>query len=243
MNDVYHIFSSPQALAKQFATYFAEWILKNLRIKDYICIALSGGNTPQLWFTTLAQYYVNQINWERLHFFWVDERYVSYEHIESNYGIARKLLFDHVNIPLNHIHPIPVTGNIRRDVLTYCDELKRYVPLKNGWPVFDMMILGMGTDGHTASIFPNQLDLFHHHDVACISENPYIRQQRITLTGQVINHAENIYVLVTGSEKTQILNDVLHEIPGSEQYPIAYVRRENTFWWIDTSAAQMLENT
>ncbi len=239
MNRYYQVYSSPQVLAQQFALKFVEWSIQQLKTKDKLNIALSGGSTPQLWFEQLAEKFADTINWAALHFFWVDERYVPYNHPESNYGIAYKLLFNKINFPNGNLHPIPVTGNIQQDISAYCQDIKQHVPSIDGWPIFDLVVLGMGTDGHTASIFPGQLDLFDLDVPVCESKNPNTGQLRVTITGKVINHAEKIYCLVTGMNKAKILDDVFKNHAGSENYPISYVRKD-TVWLIDSEAANIL---
>ncbi len=233
MNYQYRNFPTPQVVAQQFAMIFAEWAVHQLQEKEHLSIAISGGNTPQLWFAELAGNYTEKIDWAKLHFFWVDERYVLHDHPESNYGIACKLLFNKIDIPQTNLHPIPVTGDIEMDIESYSKDIENHVPVKNGWPIFDLITLGMGTDGHTASIFPGQLELFKSNVPVCASENPHSGQQRITLTGPVINEAELIYFLVTGIEKIQLLNNIFNEKPGWKIYPASHVRKENTIWLTD----------
>ncbi len=234
------IYPSPQSLARQFAGIFAQWVALQLQTKSYLYIALSGGSTPQLWFTELAGNFAGKIEWSRLHFFWVDERYVPHSHPESNYGVAYRLLFNHVNTPKGNLHPIPVTADIIADVRVYTAEIVQYVAAKDGWPVFDLITLGMGPDGHTASIFPGQLALFNNNEPVCASQNPHTAQQRITLTGQLINRAAVIYFLVTGKEKAPLVRDIFDGTDNAKNYPAAYIRGENTIWLMDEEAAKLV---
>ena len=204
-------------------------------------IALSGGNTPQLWFARLAGEYSRDINWPRLHFYWVDERYVPHDAPESNYGVARKILFDKVPVPAGNLHPVPVSGNIENDVKAYEEEIAGHVPYAGALPVFDLLLLGMGTDGHTASIFPGQLDLFDPQAApVVVSVHPQTKQQRVTLTGPVINHAKKIYLMVTGENKARLLKDIFENESIKDNYPVSHVRIPDVEWLIDQPAAKLL---
>ncbi len=242
MSRQYRVFPDPQTLAQQFAVLFAERVFRQLQTKQNLCIALSGGGTPQLWFAETVKNFADKIDYQRLHFFWVDERYVPHDHSESNYGIAQKLLFDNIDIPSGNIHPIPVTGVPETDVRSYTAEIKKYVPIENDRPVFDIVTLGMGTDGHTASIFPGQLNLFDCPDFVAVSENPHTRQRRITLTGPVINASEAVYFLATGADKAPLIRDIFAERAIAETYPAAHIRKRNTEWLIDRKAATFIDN-
>ncbi len=240
MNYSYQVFSTPQALAQQFAGMFAGWVAQQLETKPCLYIALSGGSTPQLWFAALAENFADRIEWAKLHFFWVDERYVPHHHPESNYGVACRLLFNRINIPQGNLHPAQVTGDIENDIQSYADEIRKHVPIEDGWPVFDWLTLGMGIDGHTASIFPGQLALFDSRKFVVVSENPHTHQQRITFTGKLINHAAMVYFLVTGKDKAPLVRDIFTDVPGADNFPAFHIRNKNTTWLMDQETAGML---
>ena len=180
--------------------------------------------------------------WIKFKVFWVDERCVPPDDPESNYGMAHHHLFRHVDIPKNQIYRIKGEYDPRSEQERYESILRENIPLKNGLPKFDLIILGMGSDGHTASIFPDQMELFNSENLCEVSEHPEKGQKRITLTGKVINNAHNVVFLVTGDQKapvlSQIINDNKQNLPASLVYP-AHGLLE---WYLDASAAKYLKN-
>ena len=164
-------------------------------------ISLSGGSTPKLLFKTLAQApYKNEIQWQNLHFWWGDDRMVEPTNPESNYGEVQKLLFDHIQIPAENIHRIRGEEPVELELKRFEQELSAVIP--NG--VFDWIILGMGADGHTASLFPHQTD-FNDPNFAVIAKHPESGQIRISKTAKLIEQAKRITYLVTGASKAGIL--------------------------------------
>jgi 6-phosphogluconolactonase len=184
------------------------------------------------------------MDWQRLHFFWVDERCVAPDNPESNYGNTKKTLFDKVNLPEANIHRIRGEHNPEDEALRYAAEIGKHVPLVDGIPQFDILLLGMGDDGHTASIFPPSIALFNSHARVVATKNPYNGQNRITLTGLLINHAAQIRFLVTGAGKARVLYEVFSREPGFEKYPAALVQptKGKLDWVLDKDAAQFITN-
>ncbi|OOF87322.1 6-phosphogluconolactonase [Rodentibacter ratti] len=201
-------------------------------------ISLSGGSTPKLLFKTLAQSpYAEQINWKNLHFWWGDERMVSAQDPESNYGEVQKLLFDHIQIPAENIHRIRGENEPHFELNRFQEELSAVIP--NG--VFDWIILGMGADGHTASLFPHQTH-FDDENLAVIVKHPESGQIRISKTAKLIEQAKRIAYLVTGEGKAEILKEIQTTPAEHLPYPAAKIKAKNgvTEWYLDKAAAKLL---
>ena len=217
--------------------------LSNLK-QARVHIALSGGSTPKSIFSHIVKQSHNyQINWSKLHFWWCDERCVEPSNQESNFGEAKRHLFDHIDIPDENLHPM-VGGNIlpEQAALAYVQEIKRIVPTNDEVPCFDWVWLGMGDDGHTASLFVNGLSLNSQKTVD-VAEHPATKQTRITLTLKVLNNAKTIDFLVTGENKAQMVEKVLCDETGVIEYPAKFVGNQGELiWHLDQQAASKLEN-
>lgn len=201
-------------------------------------ISLSGGSTPKLLFKTLAQAPFNtEIQWQNLHFWWGDDRMVKPEDPESNYGEVQKLLFDHIQIPTENIHRIRGEENVEQELARFSQELIACVPNLE----FDWIILGMGNDGHTASLFPHQTD-FGDQNVAVIAKHPETGQIRISKTASLIEKAKRITYLVTGVAKAEILKEIQTTSAENLPYPVAKIKAKNgvTEWVLDSDAAKYL---
>ncbi|MDC2825979.1 6-phosphogluconolactonase [Rodentibacter pneumotropicus] len=203
-----------------------------------IHISLSGGSTPKLLFKTLAEApYNTEIHWENLHFWWGDERMVSSQSPESNYGEVQKLLFDHIQIPTENIHRIRGENEPHFELERFQEELSAVIP--DG--VFDWIILGMGTDGHTASLFPYQTN-FDDENLAVIAKHPESGQIRISKSAKLIEQAKRITYLVTGEGKAEILKEIQTTPAENLPYPAAKIKAKNgvTEWYLDKVAAALL---
>lgn len=236
------IFETSLILSEAFAKDFIEKCNSLISEKGNANIALSGGNTPKLLFTILADEYLNEIDWQKLNFYWVDERCVPADSIESNFGEAERILFSKTNSDKN-IHRIIGEEDPVKEAERYSEVLKNNLPVKNNFPEFDLILLGMGDDGHTASIFPERMDLLNSEKYAEVAVHPDTKQNRITLTGKVINNSSKIVFLVTGKNKSGIVKDILEKKNGSENYPAAHIKGDggNVVWYFDSDAASLLE--
>ena len=221
---------------------FIRYAGQMLQYREKLYIALSGGNTPMLMFEILEKEYSKAIKWEKLHFFWVDERCVASDSAESNFGNAYRILFSKVAIPKENLHPIRGDEDPIMEVVRYTGEILSNVPCINSFPVFDLILLGMGNDGHTASIFPGQVDLFETTAVCSISQHPQTLQKRITLTGKVINNASEIVFLVTGANKADKIKSVIDE-NDSFIFPAKKIKPNHgtLTWYLDKEAAAYVE--
>ena len=241
-NETVRIFDSVELLAEGFAEFFAEEIRTLLKDKKIITVALSGGNTPIKIFETLAGKFIDSIEWNRIHFYWVDERCVPMNSEESNYGNAWRVLFEKTGIGSEQLHPIYGETDPDDEIHRYEDAILKYAQLKDGIPCFDMILLGLGEDGHTASIFPDRLDLFAAQDITAHTIHPESGQNRITLTGNVINNAARIYFIVCGSKKSALVKSIIEETTESELLPAANVQPKDgtVTWFLDSEAGKEL---
>lgn len=228
-----HLFKDPNDVANGFAHHF----YNEIETKDNYTVALSGGSTPKLFFDILAREYHDLIYWENIQFFWGDERCVPPDDPESNFKMTYDHLFSKIDIPESNVHRIHAEEG-ESEVVRYGSILDEYLPNKNGYPQFDLVILGMGADGHTASIFPDSLDLLESKENCALAAHPDSGQKRITLTGSVINNASKVSFLVTGENKQNVLKEI-HEKSGNyKDYPASYINptEGELHWFMDKSA-------
>jgi len=213
-------------------------ILSTLRARierdGHASLAVSGGSTPRLMFEAMAQ---AEFPWPRLHLFWVDERCVPPNHADSNYRMARETLLDRVEI--GGIHRIEAELPPERAAETYAQDLVEYFA---GEPHFTALHLGMGADGHTASLFPGLVAV---EDSSGLVEAVWVNQlnaYRITLLPRAILAAERIFVLVAGRDKAQALHAVFHGPQTPRQLPIQIIksRGQAVEWYIDEAAGERL---
>ncbi|MCM2373068.1 6-phosphogluconolactonase [Aporhodopirellula aestuarii] len=232
-------FADPSSLAAGFAKDFAAWV--GSQSQDKICVALSGGSTPKMLFDLWASEYSDAVDWSRLHFFWGDERCVPPNDPESNYGVAKELFFDKVGIADQNIHRVHGEADPEQERGRYEDEIRATLASdETGLPRFDLMLLGMGDDGHTASIFPHQRELLESSRVCEVAQHPVSGQTRITLTGPVIKAAAKIVFLVTGKAKADVLADVIQHRGAFETYPASYINEGDVVFYVDGAAAEKL---
>jgi 6-phosphogluconolactonase len=185
-------------------------------------IAFSGGNTPSLMFDLWANEYRADTDWKRMRIFWVDERCVPADDSDSNYGNMRNLLLSKVPIAEEYIHPICGANEPYTEALRYSEVVRNYVPhCGKDNPRFDIVLLGAGDDGHTASIFPGQeyllSSMLHPYEV---SFKPYTGQKRVGMSGRTIFNADRVIFLITGKSKKQVVHDI---VASGDTCPSAFV--------------------
>lgn len=243
MSTAYRIFPTALDLAERVALDLADKIRSAERDNSPIALALSGGNTPRLLFAVLAEKYHSSLNWSFVNIFWVDERCVSPGDPESNYGMTNRLLFEKIDIPRQNIHRIKGENDPEQEADRYSEEILKYIPLKNGLPSYDIILLGMGEDGHTASIFPGNIESFNSTRICEIAIHPVSGQKRVSLTGKVINNADEIIFLVTGKNKADIVHQIITRKEAYLRYPAANIYSEHgkTTWLLDKEAGRYLE--
>ncbi|MEL7162978.1 MAG: 6-phosphogluconolactonase, partial [Bacteroidota bacterium] len=178
-----HISVDGPAVARAFADYLVEKLHE--KGEGPLFLALSGGSTPKLLFRLLAEVYKERIDWSRLHFFWGDERCVPHDDPESNFGVVKELLFDHVPVVWSQVHAVQTDLSPEEAARAYTETMVRVLPQNSdGLPIIDVNMLGMGGDGHTASIFPVNMDeLLTSKEICAVATHPESGQKRVTMTG------------------------------------------------------------
>lgn len=241
MNKVIKISPGQTELAWDFAREISELINSADSRKKTLNIALSGGTTPKLMLSVLGDNFADTVSWKNVHFFWVDERCVPPGDSESNFGMANKVFLDKINIPAKNIHRIRGEKNPEKEAVRYSGEISRHTPQLNNLPFFDLIVLGLGLDGHTASIFPGNIELLNSDKICEVAVHPVSQQKRVTLTGRVINNAENIIFIVTGVNKAEVVSEIIKN-PGIVDYPAAFIEPTNGVlkWYLDDDAASLL---
>jgi 6-phosphogluconolactonase len=225
-----------QAAAQEFHRLSEAAVLERGRF----CVALSGGNTPRAVYSLLASEH-RQLPWDGIHIFFGDERHVPPDDPESNFRMANESLLSKVPIPEKNVHRIRAELDAEAAAREYEQELREFFQLvDHDWPRFDLIFLGLGDDGHTASLFPGSKALTNESNRVTANWVETFQTFRITLTYPVLNHAEEIIFLVSGASKAQILSEVLR--PGAKRYPAQGVKPENgrLLWLVDKDAGSLL---
>jgi 6-phosphogluconolactonase len=236
------VFPTREALAQSFAAILIK-DLDRIEPDHYYTIALSGGSTPEFIFSYLSDNYAGRISWEKLLVFWGDERCVPPEDRESNYRMAYESLLQNVPIPDANVFRIRGEDDPAAEAKQYAELVTGVVPFFNGLPQFDLLLLGLGDDGHTASIFPDRPDLFTSSKLYEVAVKPDSGQKRITVTGRLINNASKVYFIVTGKGKASIVSEIIEGKSGSDQYPASLVKPASghAVWMLDKEAAASLK--
>lgn len=239
------VVSDPESLAQSALKIFIADAQKAIKTKGNFYVAISGGNTPRRFFELLAETpQAGSLPWDKIHLFWVDERYVQPESQWSNYKLAADTFLTRVAIPKANIHRIPTElEDFRAAARCYEETIREVFGLGTGKvPQFDLILLGMGPDGHTGSLFPNSYAAFDTDDLACVVYVLDEKLNRITLTHPVLRAACHLVVLVCGHEKSDILKMVLTSEPDEVRYPIhaLWPVLDRVTWLIDSAAAKSL---
>ncbi|MTI39929.1 6-phosphogluconolactonase [Fulvivirga lutimaris] len=227
------VYKDKQEVAREFSEYLASRIKSN---KNYT-VALSGGSTPKIVFDYLAVHF-KDLNWSNVHFYWGDERCVPPTHEESNYKMTVDHLLSKISIPEENIHRVLGENEPKAEASRYDDLLVKNLKEADGIPQFDLVILGMGGDGHTASIFPHEIELWDSSRNCEVAIHPDSGQRRVSLTGRVINNAKEVAFLVTGADKKEKVTSILAQDAASKDYPASLVQPKsgNLIWFLDEAA-------
>ena len=241
------VMANPEILALKTAEVFITEAEQTVASKKAFYTALSGGNTPKRFFELLGTLPQSvALPWDKIHLFWVDERYVPIISPQSNYKLAADTFLNKVPIPQNNIHRIPTEfDDFNEAAKKYEKIIKTVFQLGEGQiPQFDLIILGMGADGHTASLFPNSYATFDTNDLACVVYVMDEKLNRITLTHPVLSAAKHLIVLVSGKEKASILREVMTSEPDEIHYPIhtLWPVLNKITWFVDRDAASFLDS-
>jgi 6-phosphogluconolactonase len=247
-----HVYKDAEVLSNAAAKWIAETIVETLRHKDRFTIALSGGSTPQRLHKLLAAApYKEQIDWSKMHIFWGDERAVPFEDSRNNAKMAYDTLLNYVQIPASQIHVMRTDISAEESAVEYEKILHQYFNSVPGGPTdplpnsFDLVLLGMGDDGHTLSLFPG-LPVVHEEKLWATSFwLPAQDMSRITLTKTITNKASHIAFLTTGSGKAHALKEVLEGAYNPDLYPSQEIKpvAGELYWFVDEAAAAGLEKT
>lgn len=228
------ILETPEDLARAAAELFVAISSEAVAQRGLATIALSGGSTPKLFYQLLAnpnESFREQVPWSRIHFFWADERHVPPDHPESNYRMTNEAMLAHVPITTDNVHRVMSENPNAAEA---AEQYEVAMPQR-----FDLILLGLGTDGHTASIFPGSEVL---HETKRLVAAPWVeklKSYRITMTLALINNAASVVFLVSGAEKAEIVKEVLR---GPKRYPAQKVRPADgeLRWLLDREAASKL---
>ena len=239
MNNV-SIFNSITELSQAVADIIYKLSVEAIKNNGRFVIALSGGKTPSVLFNLLAQApYSEKLDWKNIFVFWSDERFVPMDNENNNSHLAKKLLLDHVPIPTENIFTPQVQMPPVAAATQYVNMLKAF--FKVDVPVFDLILLGMGEDGHTASLFPGtHIDEAHPILVEAITK-PDDNVKRLTFTPRLINNAKHVLVLVSGKSKSRVLFEIL-ERKIKKKYPIQMLQLKKIRWFLDADAASLLKD-
>ncbi|MBN1975543.1 MAG: 6-phosphogluconolactonase [Sedimentisphaerales bacterium] len=239
------VLPNSEILAQRCVEIFISDANKAIGTKQSFQAALSGGNSPKRFYELLGiQPQAKALKWSKIHLFWVDERYVPAVSPQSNYKLASDSFLKKVPIPQENIHRIATEyPDINTAARKYEVTLKTVFKLEKGQkPEFDLIILGMGTDGHTGSLFPNSTVSFDTDNLACVVYGIDDKLKRITLTAPVLRQAKHLLVLVQGTEKASILKKVITSEPDEIRYPIQVLWPvlNKVTWLVDKEAAGLL---
>ena len=234
------IFSNPKDVYNAMAQEILK-VTQNSK-QEIFDIALSGGNSPKGFFIFLSNNFANDIPWNRIHFWWGDERCVAPDDEQSNYKMTVDYLLSKIIIPEQNIHRIKGEENPEKEAILYSKEMESALNSRGEDPVFDIIILGLGEDGHTASIFPDQLELFEHENSCAVTSHPITGQKRITITGNVLNNANQVFFLVTGNNKALRVSEIMNDSEAAKLLPAYYISPTNgeLIWFLDEDAASQI---
>jgi len=236
-------FESTDELVVALCQDFYSYNIKLTKTKNPLFFAISGGNTPKAFFKQLASDQDlpdRKIDWSNIHLFWVDERCVPPDHPDSNYGMTYKYLLQKITIPEYNVHRIRGENSPSEESVRYEKEIIKYLKLSDGIPIFDWIFLGVGDDGHVASIFPNYPELLTSKKICETAKHPVTGQYRVTMTGPTLIHAKRITFMVVGDSKSIVLKHILHNEPKAKQYPASFMKPVSgeLDWYVDKKAAK-----
>ncbi len=242
MKPEFRIFHDLERLSLHASKLFVEQAAQSIAERDQFLVALNGGGTPTRLFQMLATDFHNKVDWNKIHFFWGDERCVPPDDPGSSYGQARELLLSRVPIPESNIHRVkgelaPVEASKEYSLI-----LKAYASPPLDWPRFDLVYLGMGEDGHTASLFPGSPVNVSEAALPVIAPYQDRPANRVTLTQLVFNSARMVVFMATGEKKAITLAEVLSDRYNPELYPAQRIDPKDgeLIWLVDEGAADKL---
>jgi len=236
------IFPDHEALSQAAALYFAQAAKEAISMRGRFLVALCGGETPlQLYETLGMSPYRDYLPWEHIHFFWGDERCVPPEDLESNYGQAWQRWLKHISIPASNIHRIQGELGPELAAAAYQKELIKFAEPNQDWPILDWVLLGLGTDGHTASLFPGSSLEPGEKFAAIAVNNKFLGKlaDRVSLTPMLINRSWQVIFMVSGTEKRAALAASVKGIIDPLRWPAQRIQPQDGLlvWMVDEAAA------
>ncbi len=239
MPPVVEVLSDKKALVQRALELVVAQIHEAIADHDYCTLALSGGSTPKPLYEALAQASLPQ---EKLHLFWGDERYVPWEHSDSNYRMVQEAWLNPVPFPAGNVHGVPVdAAEPAQAAEQYEQQVRSFFAqmeaegAETGVPCFDIVLLGMGDDGHTASLFPKTEALDVSDRLITVGNKD--GQPRITFTVPLINQARQVFFLVAGENKRPALAQVFAQTADASQYPSRLIQPQGKLTWLLDAAA------
>lgn len=234
------------ALVEEAAAWFVRGAAAAVAARGRCTVALSGGATPTPLYELLATPdWRERVSWPQLHLFWGDERFVPPDDARSNYGVVRRVLLPHVRIPSGNVHPVPTgAGTPEQAAARYEEAIRRFVG-GAALPAFDLVLLGLGDDGHTASLFPHSALLRVEDRLVAADSVRRAGTFRITMTVPLLNAARQATFLVSGASKAGVLREVVAGDRDPDRLPAQLVRPSNGSlqWLVDRAAAEQLATT
>ena len=221
-------YNSYESLSNAVAIFFTVAYSRSIAVHDKFTVALSGGNTPKRFYELLATpEFSNNINWKKVFIFFSDERYVPHNDAESNFNMAKKALLDHIAIPRKNIFAIPVSSTPKKDAVNYEASVKKMTADTKF--SFDLILLGMGSDGHTASLFPGTEIL---KEKKRLIKEVFVKEKniyRISFTFSLINRAKQILLIVNGEEKKPVLKRFASKSKNKNLLPVQLLKGDITW--------------
>jgi 6-phosphogluconolactonase len=230
-------------LNRKAAAQFIELARRSIALEQRFAVALSGGSTPKALYSLLASpEYREKIDWPRVHLFWGDERCVPPDHAESNFRMTLEALLSKINLPERNIHRMAGEKDPAAAAIDYENQLRAFfASTKNAIPRFDLILLGLGEDGHTASLFPGSAALAQAERLVATAYVEKLHAHRLTLTLPVLNAAAQVTFLITGQGKAAIVKELLGSDRSTGNYPAAHVKPvEGRLTWLITADAAAL---
>lgn len=236
MPKIVEVLPDKAALIERSLALVLEKMQAAIAQRGQCAIALAGGGTPKPLYEAIS---AQSLPWDKIHVFWGDERYVPPDHPESNQRMARLAWLDKVDIPAENIHPMPTgSGDPTVDAAAHAAELQAFFGASVGeFPRFDLILLGIGDDGHTASLFPHTEALLVRNRLVTVGNKD--GQPRITFTAPLINHSRCILFLVSGESKQAALRQIFAESADDRHYPARLIQPQGELYWLLDAKAEV----
>ena len=236
-----HVYPSLEEVSRKLATALADIVKGVVRESGKCAFAFSGGGTPELLYHILGSDYRETIPWEKVHFYWGDDRFVPHDAEESNFRLVKTTILDEVDVPDEHVHPFHTLADSPEEAAREY-EVEMMETLEGDPPVLDIALMGLGNDGHTASLFPGSQALEVGDRLVVPTTAPDPPRQRLTMTYPVFNAAYHVIFLVAGRRKAEVVKEVLTGDVSKERYPAVGIDPVQGMpeWWMDEAAASLL---